>query len=883
MRNRYQLSLVCVLLIVCCAAFADEAAAPEKPKTPSEFLGFTVGADRVLADYHQISDYMNALAASSGGRMVTLNLGKTTLGNDFQMVVISSSENIKNVAHYKEIAKKIADPRGLTQDQINALAHEGKSIVLVTCNIHSSEIGASQMAMEWAYQLVTAQDPTTLKRLNDVILLLVPSLNPDGQIMETEWYRKYVGTKYEGVRNPFIYHHYVGHDNNRDWYMLTQKETRMLNQAVYHEWFPQVWIDEHQMGSNGPRIFVPPNADPVANTVNPVIFRGINLLGTNMAWRLEEQKKSGVIYNYSFDAYWPGATRNTGWWKNVFGVLTETASARMATPIEVAPTELAGGGKGLVDYHRQINFPNPWPGGIWRLRDIMDYELIVSNATLEIASNYREDFLRGVATMAMDAVKGGNTPGFDQYWMIDTGSAQNDPVVATRLAYLMREHNVEVYWQPHGVLGRFYIPIYQPYGKFVEEMFSVQRYPEVRPVAGGGILPPYDVAAWSLPLMMGVKVEKTAVMVPTNGKPKLLSDGEEFWPNGSFLHDDPLGIDKKYCIPPNLNSRSSFLNEYLSAGGKASLVIPSQGDSFLGCVQIDENSSTTALAKKYHVTVIQLRKKQVTLSPIHSPRVGLYKSYTGNIDEGWTRWVLEQYGFAPKTIENKAMRAGGLHDSFDVIVLPDMTTAAILEGNRVQTGRYSEELPPEYMGGIGREGVKALHDFVDAGGTLITLAGSSDIIPEAFNIPVRNALARTGGAAAGGSQGTGTQGGLGGGDEVSIPGSLLRINLDVNHPVNYGMPKEAAAFVDAPMAFATSTPPAGVKRTVLAWYPADEQDILVSGWIKGADKLENKAAAVAFEVGKGKIVMFGFRVQHRAQTEGTFKMLFNAIWWGATE
>jgi hypothetical protein len=187
------------------------------------------------------------------------------------------------------------------------------------------------------------------------------------------------------------------------------------------------------------------------------------------------------------------------------------------------------------------------------------------------------------------------------------------------------------------------------------------------------------------------------------------------------------------------------------------------------------------------------------------------------------------------------------------------------------------------MGGIGREGVKALHDFVDAGGTLITLAGSSDIIPEAFNIPVRNALARTGGAAAGGSQGTGTQGGLGGGDEISIPGSLLRINLDVDHPVNYGMPKEAAAFVDAPMAFATSTPPAGVKRTVLAWYPSDEQDILVSGWIKGADKLENKAAAVAFEFGKGKIVMFGFRVQHRAQTEGTFKMLFNAIWWGATE
>ncbi len=223
--------------------------------------------------------------------------------------------------------------------------------------------------------------------------------------MVTEWYRKYLGTKYEGGDMPCLYHHYVRHDDNRDWYMLTQIETKNVNQAVYHEWFPQFWLDEHQMGYYGPRIYIPPNADPVAKMVNPLVHRGNNLVGADMGWRFEEAGKSGVIYNYSFDAYWPGGTRNTGWWKNMYGMLTEIASARIATPMQIAPTELQGGTKGLIEYQQQINFPNPWPGGTWRLRDIMDYELIVSDAALETMSKFRRELLRGVANMAGEAVR----------------------------------------------------------------------------------------------------------------------------------------------------------------------------------------------------------------------------------------------------------------------------------------------------------------------------------------------------------------------------------------------------------------------------------------------------------------------------------------------
>src|SRR5262249_27604683 len=280
------------------------SALAKAPPTPSEFLCFGVGSDRRLADYRQIAAYLRALAANSGKIQVE-NLGQTTLGNELILAAISSEQNLREVKKYQEIARRLADPRGLSQPQIDALVEQGKLIVLVTCNIHSTEIGASQMAMEWAHALATANDAETKRRLDQVILLLVPSLNPDGQIMETEWYRKNLGTKYEGMRLPWLYHHYVGHDDNRDWFMLTQKETRALNRAAYFDWFPQVWLDEHQMGAEGPRIFVPPYAEPVARSIHPLVWRGVNVIGTQMAWRLEEAHKSGVIHAYSYDAYWP--------------------------------------------------------------------------------------------------------------------------------------------------------------------------------------------------------------------------------------------------------------------------------------------------------------------------------------------------------------------------------------------------------------------------------------------------------------------------------------------------------------------------------------------------------------------------------------------------
>jgi Zinc carboxypeptidase len=856
MLNRRSVSAMIAILFFVAAARAQQKSAVQVP-TPSQVLGFEVGADRKLADYKQIASYFKALAAASP-RVQYEVLGKTTLGEEMFMALISTPENLANRAKYKEISKKLADPRGLSAQQIDQLAHDGKAILLITCNIHSTEIGSSQMAMEWAYQLATTQDPEYLRRLNDAIVLLVPSLNPDGETMVTEWYRKYLGTKYEGGEMPYLYHHYVGHDDNRDWFMLTQIETKNVNHMVYHDWYPQFWLDEHQMGDTGPRIYIPPNADPVAKLVNPLVHRGNNLMGADMGWRLEEAGKSGVIFGYSFDAYWPGGTRNTGWWKNMYGVLTEVASARIATPIDVTPDELQGGTKGLITYEQQINFPNPWPGGTWRLRDIMDYELIVSSAALETVSKYRQELLRGVASMATQAVQ---TADPQVCWRIPMED-QRDPVTAARLVALLLEHGVEVRINSDAKL--YLVPTAQPYGRFVDEMMGIQRYPEVRPAAGSGILEPYDVAAWSLPLMMGVKAERTTIRPDILNSARLIKEPE--WPKGGLSATN----GKYFTLAAHENNIFALINAMQADGGQvyfAAAQRPNEAPEFIFAA----NAQLASNAEKLHLQLVPRPNLPQGATQLKAVRIGIYKSYIPSMDEGWTRFLLDQYGFKYKSIENKEMRAGNLNNSYDAIILPDSSREVIVEGRESRFGFSSDEFPPEYSGGIGKEGVHALREFVDKGGTLITLANASDVvIGEDFGLPVRNALASPG--ATQGRAAVTTA-------DFNIPGSLLRVYLDTSHPVAAGMPHEAAVFVDSPIAFQTSVPPPEVQRTIIGLYPEDAKDILVSGYARGAERLQRKAAAVAFQRGKGKVVMFGFRVQHRAQMEGTFALLFNAIVW----
>ncbi|OQX87402.1 hypothetical protein B6D60_03890, partial [candidate division KSB1 bacterium 4484_87] len=394
-------------------------------QSPDNFLGFPLGADRKLANYHQISEYLSLLAKNSP-RIEVFNLGKTTDGNDMIIAVISSKKNIRNLGNIKKQNYQLAHPELLTQQQAENLIQNGKVTAFITCNIHSTEIGASQMSMEIAYELATRNDEQAKFYLDNVVLILMPSANPDGQLMVTDWYRKWVGTEYEGGRMPWLYHRYVGHDTNRDFYMLNMKESKLINKVMSQEWFPQVHLDEHQMGSTGPRMFVPPYEDPMSPHLSPLLLRLEALYGSNMSFRLEENGKSGVIDTWAFDSYWPGGTR-TAAWKNIVSLLTELASCRVATPIFIEENELSGGRKGLAEYRQQINFPNPWRGGWWRLRDIIDYEIIATYAFLETSAKYREGILRGFYQMNLRGIEKGKTEA--PYAFIITAN-QRDPITA---------------------------------------------------------------------------------------------------------------------------------------------------------------------------------------------------------------------------------------------------------------------------------------------------------------------------------------------------------------------------------------------------------------------------------------------------------------------
>jgi hypothetical protein len=857
---------IIAIAILTCPALSRAAEIP----SPETFLGHRVGADRKLAPWPRVVEYLRLVDAGSD-RVSLESAGTSTLGNDMPVVILTSEANQKNLERYREISRRLADPEGLSDEEARALVAEGKTIALVTCSIHSTEVGSTQMVLEFVHDLATTQDPKALRWLDDVILLLMPSINPDGQVMVVDWYDKHLGTPYEGGPMPWLYHPYVGHDDNRDFYMLTQKESQAVNDLLYRRWFPQIFLDEHQMGNTGPRMFVPPQADPLAPEVHSLIFRTADLLGTGMSMRLEEAGKLGVGSNMIFDSYWPGGTRNTAWWKNVTGLLTEVASADVATPVYIEPGELRGGVKGLPEYDRRSNFPSLWPGGWWRLRDIVEYELVATRSFLESGSLYRESILTNFYRMAREAVEAGKA-GPPYAWVIPEG--QRDPVAAALLVELLLRHGVRVERAAAPVtLGRevypagtYVIPAAQPYRAFLLTMLRPQRYPEVIPYEGGPVMAPYDVTSWSLPISMGVEVTESPV--PITGASSLTAIQEPVWPGG-----DVAPAAGGWVISHAADSALAALNR-LTAGGKTIywLQRPPDAEGAVGDFYLPASTippeELSRLSRELHLPVRGLERAPVgpafRVKPV---RVGLYKPWVASIDEGWTRFLLERYGFKFESLSNEQMKSGAYRGKVDVMLLPAVGKDVLERGEpgSPEARRFWEPLPPPYAGGIGADGGDKLRKWVEDGGTLVALDESSEYVIDLLALPVTNVLARVSS------------------EQFNCPGSMLRIRLDPEHPLSHGLQTEEAAWFSDSPAFQTSPPDARIERRVVASYPDDARDILVSGYLKGGERLEKRAAVVDFKVGKGRVVLIGFRPQHRAQPHRTFKLLWNALYLAGLE
>jgi len=644
--------------------------------------------------------------------------------------------------------------------------------------------------------------------------------------------------------------------------MLNLAESRVVNAVLHQRYFAHVFLDMHQMGSTGPRMFVPPFMDPLNQNLDPVLLRETDLIGTFMGLKLQEHGKQGVASAYAFDAYWPGGTKNTSWYKNVVGILTEMASVKIATPIYIEPNELQGSRKGLPDYRRQVNFPDPWPGGWWRLRDIIDYEMIAAEALVEVASQNRRSFVNRFYELGRRNVRKGETEA-PYAWVLPP--EQWDPPCAATFCSKMSEHGVKLLrlTADHRVGDRHYrrgsvvIPMNQAYRSFIQVMMEKQDYPEVRYMTDGPIIEPYDATGWTLPLQMGVAYG--AVDTPVRDWPL------EARSPGGLPPATIAGTGDTYRIPARCNRSAIVVNRLLKKKVPVSRLTaaPGAGDFLVTSDALSETDMVDAMkgtGVSVTRTTIEGGGKTATLSP---PRIAIYQSYRASMDEGWTRWVLDHFEFSYTVIHNEDFKDGDLGSRFDVILFPDQNRETIVEGRSSRRAYRRTNLPPEYQGGIGKEGVEALDQFVKKGGTVVLLDSAHELAVEDFKLPLTNVLKDVKR------------------DRFFCPGSILRIHVDTGDPLGWGLEEETILFFSRSPAFRTRVPgSAAVDRKVVARFGADGPHRL-SGYLKGGELLNRTAAIVRFRYHDGRVVVLGGRVQHRSQTFATFKFLFNALYLAA--
>ena len=834
-------------------------------KSPEQFFGKKPGEDRVLIKYPDIVNYFKYLASESRRIRVT-DEGTSTLGNPMILAAISSEENIRQLKDLSEINQKLANPDKLAPGEANELQKKGKVFVLITCSIHASEIAATQMSMIFAHKAATTKDSRWKEYLDNVVILLMPSINPDGNIMVTDWYNKYLKTEFEGGPTPFLYHHYAGHDNNRDFYMLNLKESRVVNAVLHNRYFPHIFLDMHQMGSTGPRMFVPPFNNPLNPNLEPLLMRETDIIGINMAWKLQEHGKQGVASSYGFDAYWPGGSKNTAWYKNVVGVLTEMASVSVASPIYVESNELNTQSKGLPEYKAQVNFPDPWPGGWWKLRDIIDYELIAAESLVEIASKNKDSFLTNFYKLGLSNIEKGKT--LAPYAYIIPLEQWDTPTMYTFLS-IMEENGVRIFkldadthiGNSYYSKGSFIIPMDQPYRSFIKVMMEKQTYPDIKHMVNGPIIEPYDACGWTLPLQMGVKavgIDSPLDRVSMSAVNKITLPGGTISGEGDYYRI-PARFNHSAIVVNRLQKKDITVFRY--TGGKTSSVVE-PGDFLVMAKDI----STEEMKKCLTGTGVNIVKASVpgsVVKEIKKPLIGIYQSYRARIDEGWTRLILDKFEFSYTILFNKDFdeKNAELLSKYNVIIFPAQDRDSIVEGKSSFPGYDNvAAIPVEYKGGIGTKGLEMLKKFVNQGGTLVLLDTAAELGMKDFSLPLFNRLKDVKP------------------EDFYCPGSILKIAVDNTDPIGWGMEKDSILYMTDNIAFKTRIPPTStMTRKVVAGFNETGPHLL-SGYLKGESMLDRLAMIVRFDYLKGRIIILGGRTQNRAQTHASFKFLFNSIY-----
>jgi hypothetical protein len=877
---RFRTVALAAAVAVLLAASAGPAAAQRIP-APEEVLGFEVGADYRLATYEQAIAYIKALEEASP-MLRTFEVGQTSMGRPMIYAVISSAENMARLDRYKEISRRLSLVRGVSDAEARKLAAEGRAIVYIDGGLHASECAPAQQVIQLAHDIVASDDAATRLIRENTILVLVLA-NPDGMNLLAEWYHGNVGTPYEVGPMPWVYNKYVGHDNNRDSYMLNMPETQHLTKIVNEEWFPQVLLNQHQRGPFPTRIFVPPHTEPTNPNVHPMVVRYQNLIGTAMATQFEREGKPGVVSGFRYDSWYPGYVTQVVDSHNIVSLLTETNLFHYATPhyytVDTFPEEYR-------DFTVSAFYPNPWKGGWWRLRDAVEYSLTASKSVLHTAAKFREALLYDKYKMGVDVMaRFEKEPPYA--WIIPAD--QRDAGTTVELLRKMQMLGIEISraesaFVSDGVsypAGTWVIPMSQPFALFVKNVFEEQVYPDLTkyPAAWQGLvspqkfenayLPPYDMAGWTLPLQMGVKVVPAHTPLKASLAPvKEVSAPGKVAGQAGHAYLLPAGSNNSFLAVNRLlaaGTQVSRAREAFEAGGEkhapGTFIVPAGGVS---------RSSMESLAGDLSLNIIGApRPISAPAFRLRSPRVALYKSWTASMDEGWTRWLLEQFEFPYTNVYDAEVRSGGLRANYDVLVIPSMSIDALVEGHKPGI------VASKYAGGITEAGVRNIRSFVEEGGTLVLLNHSTAFGIEKLKLPVTNVLKELTAPGRG-------DGGAAKPVEFACPGSVLRMEFDPKHPVAYGMPEEAPAmFINSP-AFHFPAWPGTTKEQealTIAKYPAE--GLLMSGFLRGEKHIQKRVSALDVPLGKGRVILLGFAVQQRGQPHGTFKLLFNSLYYGA--
>jgi hypothetical protein len=833
---------------------------------PEEFFDHRLGADKKLAHWDKIVEYFWELNKSP---MVQVEeLGRSTEGNPFLLVIITSEKNMTRIRDIREMSWKLAHPRSVSKTEIDEIIENGVAVVSMSMSIHATEVGGTQMAPELVWELISL--PKNKDILENTVLLLFPCFNPDGQIMVTEFYERYLGTEFEGTSPPWLYHKYSGHDNNRDAIHNNMVESKMVSKVLYLEWSPQAYIDFHHMGSYGARFYIAPFANPIDDKVDPLVWTEQEFYGGLTHVMLEQEDKSGIESAATYPGEFMPTFNYVPCWHNICGMLTESASAKLATPLYIHYHQLRGSRRGRPEYKTQMGFPHPWTGGWWRLRDIVEQQKISAYGLLLAVSNFRPMILKNMFKKADNSIKKGEElPPFafiikqDQHdELVQFKFLQTLMNMGVEICRSQREFTAEGIAYPRGSYVIFAAQHCRPYivsllKRTFYKLGAYSKYPDGTPVI------PYDLSTYTIAEFMGLRLHE--VEKPFDGNFETLSsiryprgsvdlDAPNGWLLDGKVNDAFLGINRLLRKDVIVNRLLEEVNTELNTFEVGSFHIPKAEGI---------ESELMKVCKRCHIRFIAAPPELKT-NQVKKLRVGIYQRYYGgNPDEGWTRWLLEQYRFRYRTIMDKDIQRGRLRNKFDIIILPN-DAKEILLGDKIE--EYYEKsrggsftlpnYPEEYRSGFGKEGVRKIKEFVENGGSLLCIGESSNFAIEELELPVTNVLKEVKNT------------------DFVCPGSTLHVNVH-DHPLSWGIQKDLMIIFRHHPAFSIKPRVNNEDYKVILSYP--ESHIMESGWLTGEKYLSNKAAMIEARMGNGRVILFGFQPQMRAQSDATFKLLFNVL------